>query len=202
MDILKDNIGSFDLEAEIYCRADASLALSQVIDYAQRELSASNDSGVGQRIANRSEELRAHSQERISKLDAAESPSSLSSDTSITVPYLIGTLRKAIPLPEKTLFLNETISNYPLVWEHLRPEHPATVISSGASSLGWGLGAAVGACLAGGPGSSGASSDYDLIILVVGDGSFLFGVPSSAFWMARRYNTVRVFLLLVAFIWG
>jgi hypothetical protein len=30
---------------------------------------------------------------------------------------------------------------------------------------------------------------YELIVAIVGDGSFLFGVPSSAFWMARRYNT-------------
>lgn len=30
-----------------------------------------------------------------------------------------------------------------------------------------------------------------LVVAIVGDGSFLFGVPSSSFWIARRYETVR-----------
>jgi thiamine pyrophosphate-dependent acetolactate synthase large subunit-like protein len=32
---------------------------------------------------------------------------------------------------------------------------------------------------------------YELVVAIVGDGSFMFGVPSSAFWMARKYETVR-----------
>ena len=35
------------------------------------------------------------------------------------------------------------------------------------------------------------SNKHDLIVAVVGDGTFLFGVPSTAYWMARRYNTVN-----------
>lgn len=62
------------------------------------------------------------------------------------------------------------------------------LLTSGGSSLGWGLGAAIGAILAGQ-----ADERYakDLVTLIVGDGSFIFGVPSAAFWMARRYETVR-----------
>ncbi|KAJ2985897.1 hypothetical protein NUW54_g9992 [Trametes sanguinea] len=62
------------------------------------------------------------------------------------------------------------------------------MIASGASSLGYALGAAVGAYL----GNIVAQKEHDLIAAVVGDGVFLFGVPASAYWMARRYNTVSV----------
>jgi acetolactate synthase-1/2/3 large subunit len=64
-----------------------------------------------------------------------------------------------------------------------------------ASSLGWALGAAIGAKLAG---DMFAEHAKDLIAVVVGDGSFVFGVPSAAYWMARRYDTVSLGLLLAA----
>ena len=35
----------------------------------------------------------------------------------------------------------------------------------------------------------------ELIVLLVGDGSYVFGVPSAAYWMARRYDTVKLFHL-------
>jgi acetolactate synthase-1/2/3 large subunit len=53
------------------------------------------------------------------------------------------------------------------------------VIHHGGGSLGWAGGAAVGAKLAA-PGRT--------VVCLVGDGSFLFGVPSSAQWVARRYG--------------
>ena len=34
------------------------------------------------------------------------------------------------------------------------------------------------------------------MVAIVGDGTFLFGVPSAAYWMARRYNTVSYCLML------
>ncbi len=65
----------------------------------------------------------------------------------------------------------------------------AALISSGASSLGWGTGDAIGATLAG---KADPSQARDLTTLIVGDGSFIFGVPSAAYWMARRYDTVSL----------
>ena len=184
VDVLKNSIGAFDLAAEMFCRADACLALSQIRDCIPSEL----PEAIQQVIADRKEQLLAHHLGRLSRLDTAE----LHVESKhIMVPHLIGCLRRAIPVPESTLFLIEAISNYPLVWEHLRPEFPGSAIASGSSALGWGLGASIGASLAGGPGTD---RNLDLIVLVVGDGSFLFGVPSTAFWMARRYNTVRPFL--------
>ena len=101
-------------------------------------------------------------------------------------------LRKAVAAQtasggEKVQWVNESISNYPFVWTHLRPEQPGSVIASGGTSLGYGLGASIGAYL----GGIVAKKEHDLVAYVVGDGTFLFGLPASAFWIARRYNTVR-----------
>lgn len=66
-------------------------------------------------------------------------------------------------------------------------------MTSGASSLGWGLGAAIGAIMAG---HADQSCARDLVTLVVGDGSFIFGVPSAAFWISRRYKAPFLTIVL------
>jgi acetolactate synthase-1/2/3 large subunit len=98
-------------------------------------------------------------------------------DGTITPEYLVACVREAAD-PD-ALFLNEAISNYHVVNEHLRASRPGSVFNSGGGSLGWSGGAAVGAKL--------AAPDRTVITLA-GDGSYLFGVPSSAQWMARRYQ--------------
>jgi thiamine pyrophosphate-dependent acetolactate synthase large subunit-like protein len=91
--------------------------------------------------------------------------------------------------------LNESITNFPLVWEYMRPDGPVggeglSMMSSGGSSLGWSLAGAVGASLGGKATTGDGAAGFDLIVAIVGDGSFMFGVPSSVYWMARRYDTV------------
>ncbi len=63
---------------------------------------------------------------------------------------------------------------------HLRVTKPGTYFQqSSAGGLGWGLGAALGAKLA----------DPDrLVISAMGDGSYMFGNPTPAHYMARAYD--------------
>jgi thiamine pyrophosphate-dependent acetolactate synthase large subunit-like protein len=77
------------------------------------------------------------------------------------------------------LVLNEAVSNYHVVNEHLRASRPGSLLSSGGACMGWSGGAAVGAALAA-PGRT--------VVSLVGDGCYLSGVPSSTQWMARRYR--------------
>jgi len=81
---------------------------------------------------------------------------------------------------EEALILTEVVTNSRVVAEHLRPNRPGSVIHHGGGALGWAGGAAVGAKL--------AAPDRTVVCLV-GDGCYLFGVPSSAHWVARRYGT-------------
>ena len=78
------------------------------------------------------------------------------------------------------IILNETISNYGPVADHLAPSRAATCFTSGGSSLGWSGGAAIGMKL--------ARPDAEVVVLT-GDGSFMFSVPSTVHWMARQYKT-------------
>ena len=57
---------------------------------------------------------------------------------------------------------------------------------SPSASLGWGLGAALGAKL--------ANPDHK-IICCVGDGSYMFGVPVAAHWVSRAYDLPVLFII-------
>ena len=81
---------------------------------------------------------------------------------------------------ERTVIVSEAVSNNPALWHHLELDSPGTYYQSLGSGLGWGLGAAVGAKLA---------DPSKTIVCVVGDGSWAFGSPIVAYWMAERYGT-------------
>lgn len=177
VDPLKDNIGMFHIDAVLRCKADAETALLQIVQALPRVTELHNE-----RFSLRGTQLAEHYERRLGKLDNAES--TYPEDGSFTVQNLLGVVRRLTP--EKTLVLNESITNFPLVWDHLCPQFPGSYLTAGSSSLGWGLGAAIGASI----GGKVVQTENEMIILVVGDGSFLFGIPSVAFWMARRYETV------------
>ena len=190
-DPLRRGIGMQHGEADLVCHADASVALTQL-----RE-------AIGSQPANewskRTERIQKIHHEWKAQLRAAELfpvvPSSSGRPAPYTTPQIVGTLRKAIKARgiarESTLVLNESISSYPLVWSHMQPEIAGEILGSGGSSLGWALSAAIGSVLGGRAAKKGkANTGYELVTAIVGDGTFLFGVPASAFWMARRYQTV------------
>ncbi|KIJ61112.1 hypothetical protein HYDPIDRAFT_138271 [Hydnomerulius pinastri MD-312] len=196
-DPLKTGIGMHHDDADLVCRADAAIALTQI-----RE-------AIGGQTAfgwsDRAERVQKIHEAWVAQLRAAESfpvsPSSSGSHAPYTTPQIVATLRAAIQASgvsrEGTLLLNESISNYPLVWSHMQPEIPGAIIGSGGSSLGWALGAGVGTVLGGRVAKKGKEgAGYEFIASIVGDGTFLFCVPASAFWMARRYQTPFLTIVL------
>jgi acetolactate synthase-1/2/3 large subunit len=119
--------------------------------------------------------------ERAARLQAAE----VMPKGGITVPYLIGRLREQIG-PD-AICLNESVTNFPAVCNHLIRTQPGTFFTSGAGSLGWSGGAAVGAKL--------AAPDRE-VIAISGDGTYMFGVPGSVQWMARQYSAPYLHVVL------
>jgi len=83
-------------------------------------------------------------------------------------------------LDDDTIVLNESITNYHVVFNHLAMTRPGSIFTSGGGSLGWNGGAAIGAKLA---------EPDKTIVAMTGDGSYMFSVPSSVHWMARKYET-------------
>ena len=87
--------------------------------------------------------------------------------------YCIGQFQREAP---DCVFVDESLTSHAAVWNHLDTDEPGTMFGSGGSSLGWGLGAALGIKL--------ARPDRP-VVLVVGDGSFVFGEPLAALWASQ-----------------
>jgi acetolactate synthase-1/2/3 large subunit len=96
----------------------------------------------------------------------------------ITAEYLTACVRRQID--RDTVIVNEGITNYSAINNHIGCTKPRTRFTSGASSLGWNGGASVGMKLA---------CPDKTVVCLTGDGSYMFSVPSTVHWMARKYQT-------------
>ena len=169
IDPIKEQMPLWHVPATRYARADLATAVRQVADrLAER---GRLDNGM---VGERAQRAAAVHDAQRAEWAARERPAA---GGTITPGYLVACVRDAIG--EDAIVLTEAISNYQVVCEHLRASRPGSLIGSGGGSLGWSGGAAVGAKLA---------APEATVVSLVGDGSYLFGVPSTAQWMARRYG--------------
>ena len=123
------------------------------------------------------ERRRRHYAERHRERAAELAPPEAPSGEIITPEYLTACVRRQVG-PD-AIVLNEGITNYPAICDHMAREKPDTIFASGGGSLGWNGGAAIGMKL--------AAPDKTLVVLT-GDGSYMFSTPSTVHWMARRYQ--------------
>ncbi|BGP51869.1 hypothetical protein JCM10450v2_007829 [Rhodotorula kratochvilovae] len=181
VDPLKERMAFATYPALVRAKVDAALALEQLHDYAKASSSLSaQDAQISSRRASLVEKKKATD----AALRALEQPEE---GDIMTSALIVGAYRDLLAEQGlSSLVCNEAISNYPQVWSHLEPKAAGECISSGASSLGWALGAAIGAKLAA---EVHPEFKKDITTVFVGDGSFIFGVPSASYWMARRYET-------------
>jgi acetolactate synthase I/II/III large subunit len=171
IDPLKTAMSMWHIPARRFAAADSKVALEQIARLVRDENLA--EPGV---VETRRAEIAAANAERRAALDALEQP-----ETGVITPRYLTAMVRDLLRGADALVLTETITNYQIVAEHLRASRPGSLIGSGGGSLGWAGGGAVGAKL--------ASSSERAVVSLVGDGSYLFGVPASAQWVARRYNT-------------
>ncbi|HEX8446733.1 MAG TPA: thiamine pyrophosphate-requiring protein [Sphingomonas sp.] len=168
VDPLKEQMPLWRIAAEGSWRADAATAIAQIDGWcADRPIDAAT---VAERTAHHATAHRA----RCAQLDALEAEP----EDVLTPEYAVALFRTL--MPDDVLVMNESISNYHTVINHLALDRPGSMHTSGGGSLGWNGGAAIGAKLA---------CPERTVISFTGDGSFMFTVPSSVFWMARRYAT-------------
>lgn len=166
-DPLKGGMPMWHIPALRAFRADAATALAQLnahLDAAPPDAAAAAARAAhwGGRHAARMEALRARETPR---------------GDAITAEFLLSRLRPH--LDADTVVLNEAISSYGAVCSHLTMTRPGGMLGSGAGSLGWNGGAAIGVKLAC-PGKT--------VVALSGDGSYMFSVPATVHWMARQYR--------------
>lgn len=177
-DPLKTTTTLWSLPCERRWMCDSSLALAQLKTHVEASPAFAADE-TRSAVAARLERLGARFDQRTERLRLAEAPTP---DGTITVPYFISRLREATA-GVRVLGLNESTTNLGNVADHLGHSSALTLMGSGGGSLGWWSGAAVGASLA-----LREEGRDDLVVAFTGDGTWLFGVPSSAYWMAQKYE--------------
>ncbi|MCJ1313919.1 hypothetical protein MMC25_007599 [Agyrium rufum] len=125
-------------------------------------------------------------------------------ESSFNINYLCASLREAVP--QDTIFAVEAVTNTAFVADQIAPDLPGSWINCGGGGLGWSGGGAMGIKLAAeemfATASSGSANETanDLqgkssnkapgrfVCQIVGDGTFLFSVPASVYWISHRYK--------------
>ncbi|KAI9149021.1 transporter [Paramyrothecium foliicola] len=178
IDPLKQQMPLFYLNAEARYRADALTSIEQIIsslgkDEIAQKLTAQNLTSA--------EETR--HQSYTAKLEAISNSAVSFDDGSFGTGYLSKVLRSVCP--EDIIWVSEAVTNTGFIHSNVRPTVPGSWINCGAGGLGWSGGAALGIKLATDAQNSGKGK---FICHIVGDGTFLFSIPGSVYWISKRYK--------------
>ncbi|KAM3423996.1 hypothetical protein BST61_g1388 [Cercospora zeina] len=179
VDTLKQQMPVFYINAIARYRVDAETALTQItayINYSMKEIVSSP------KFSEQGEARKASHQARLAKIAAQ---AVLSEEGYFGCPYLIRQVRDACP-PD-TIFAVEAVTNAAFVHDQIQPNLPNSWINCGGGGLGWSGGGALGIKLATDL-ENGGTNKGKFVCQIVGDGTYLFSVPGSVYWIAQRYN--------------
>ena len=179
VDPLKQQMPLFYIQSNSRYRADALTSVEQVTAALKSEELASrleaNNAAVGDKL------VKAH-EEKLAAIAKAAEPLE---DGSFGTGHLCKVLRENCP--EDTLWAIEAVTNTQFVHDNLQPKIPGSWINCGGGGLGWSGGGALGIKLAT-DAENGGKGKGKFVVQIVGDGTFLFTVPGSVYWIAKRYN--------------
>lgn len=180
-DPLKQQMPLFYIDAVLRCRVNIELALDQVLQRLETDLSAKIAARQGE-FDKRWSSLQESHKRRIAALDALAVPNS---DGSYGPHYLLSEVRKFCPAD--TVWAVEAVTNTFTVADQIRPTLPGSWFNCGGGGLGWSGGGALGIKLAT-DAENGGKGKGKFVCQIVGDGCFLFSMPSSVHWIAQRYG--------------
>ncbi|HEY7336761.1 MAG TPA: thiamine pyrophosphate-requiring protein [Bryobacteraceae bacterium] len=168
IDPLKENMPLWYIPAKRVFRADCATALRQIHD----RLGSGVEAELVKERQDRYERLHKDRDAQLAIREGAPA------NGTITAEYLTACVRKHIE--RDTIVLNEGITNSSAIHNHIGATQPRRIFTSGASSLGWNGGAAIGIKLA---------APDKTVVSLTGDGSYMFSQPSTVHWIARHYKT-------------
>lgn len=175
VDPLKQQMPVFYIKAVQRYRADSYISLSQLNEYI---VSVHGEKLSSNEFSNRWTALQKSHKEKIQSI-AAEAI--VDDNGYFTSPYLIQQVRKHCP--QDTIWAVEAVTQTPIVADQIQATLPGSWLNCGGGGLGWSGGGALGIKLA---------TDFEgkkrFVCQIVGDGTYLFSVPSSVYWISRRYN--------------
>ena len=171
-DPLKQQIPVFYIPAEARYKADSRTAFKQLHNH------ISKTETLSQKISSYQDRWDALQQKHAERLRIIRDLAQPGSDGSYNVSYLVSRVRAAVPAD--TIFAIEAVTCTGFVADQIQPTLPGSWLNCGGGGLGWSGGAALGIKLAAGP--------KRFVCQIVGDGTFLFSVPGSVYWISQRYQ--------------
>jgi len=184
VDPLKQVMPLFYISAQHRYRADALTAVEQVL------AALSSDAALGAQLAGEARDkkwtaLQASYAQRLETIAARSKPLD---NGEFGTSHLCARLRDLCP--KDTLWAIEAVTNTLFVHDALQPTIPGQWINCGGGGLGWSGGGALGMKLASEHEAQlkGGSAKGKFVVQIVGDGTFLFSVPGSVYWISKRYN--------------
>ncbi|KAF5860112.1 hypothetical protein ETB97_002019 [Aspergillus alliaceus] len=199
LDPRKERMNIFDISASATFHVDTASALTQLNTYisSSPRLPALQESWIP-----RAQALLTAHKEGKARIDARATAPLEDPTQPCTVDYLCSRIRALVP--QDTIFVTDSVTNQVPMAEQLQLTRPGSHLTKGGSGLGWSGGAAIGVSL--------ATARYDVsnrpilqpnetakapfICNIVGDGSFVFSVPTAVFWAAHRYRTPFLTVIL------
>jgi len=170
IDPLKSGMSLWHVPAKRSAAANSKVSVEQIAAYVREHIDLDREL-----VETRRARVTAEHDRQRAKWDARERPE----NGVITPAYLTACVRELLA-GEDALILTESVTNFQTVAEHLHVNRPGSYLGSGGGSLGWSGGGMIGAKIA---------SPERTVVSLVGDGTYLFSVPSVVHWMARRYST-------------
>ena len=175
VDPLKQQMPVFYLNAIQRYRADAYTSFSQLNGYIESTLKEKLSSQMySQRWTTLQESHK-------KKLEAIASEAIVDDKGHFATPYLCSQLKKLCP--NDTIWAIEAVTQTGFVADQIQATLPGSWINCGGGGLGWSGGGALGIKLA-----TMTEGKKQFVCQIVGDGTFLFSVPGSVYWISQRYN--------------
>ncbi|KAM0454417.1 hypothetical protein ACHAPV_008287 [Trichoderma viride] len=180
LDPLKQQMPVFYIESEATYRADTQTAIEQLT-----EALKTGETAKKLQAQNTTQIVEQRKQEHETRLAKIAKAAELRPDGTFGTGYLCRTIKKLVP--EDTLYAIEAVTNTLFVYDNIQPSVPGTWINCGGGGLGWSGGGALGIKLATDV-EHGGKNKGKFVVQIVGDGTFLFTVPGSVYWISKRYD--------------
>ncbi|KAL8951060.1 MAG: hypothetical protein Q9222_002932 [Ikaeria aurantiellina] len=180
-DPLKQQMPVFYIPAEARFKVDSCIFFRQLHSY------ISSTPTLSSKVSSYTDRWDALGKEHSDRVASIRSLAQPRSDTNrYDTSFLVSRLRQHLPID--TIFAIEAVTVTTFVADQLAATIPGTYINCGGGGLGWSGGASLGIKLAAG--------SQSFICQIVGDGTFLFSVPGSVYWISQRYNLPTLTIVL------
>ncbi|KAF2823561.1 thiamine pyrophosphate enzyme, partial [Ophiobolus disseminans] len=163
-------------------KADSFTALSQLVEHMKSSATLCSALEDPKFIARGKARADVH-QSRLANINSQRKLGDANTLSANNIGYLLKTI-----LPKSTNFVIEAVTAAQTLHDQLQPNRPGSWINCGGTGIGWSNGAALGVKMALADLENAGTEEPRMVCQVVGDGSLMCASPSSALWVASKFE--------------